>query len=176
MEFIFHLLGIVVVMAWVFLWSLKPRTREATQSGNAHMIQHINSLKGHHEIASRLHELVEKDGAGDWPPRANHDLWPAALLPYKDIYLELVPLLPAEVPSLDDNVNYERRGAYRSLMRKLLSERINIVEVEKILAGTEAGNWDILPRDAYNGFYCCVAVCRHAYRQVTRPTTMPTLS
>ena len=176
MEFIFHLLGLVIVLAWVVLWSMKPKPREATQSGNAHMIQHINSLKGHHEIASRLHELVEKDGAGDWPPRANHDLWPAALLRYKDIYLELVPLLPAKEPSLDDNFNHERRSAYRALIRKLLSERINIVEVEKILAGTEAGNWDILPRDAYNGFYCCVAVCRHAYRQVTRPTTMPTLS
>ena len=104
------------------------------------------------------------DGAGAWPPKANHDYWPVALRPYKDIYLELNPLLPAAEPSLDDNVNSERRNTYRSLMRKLLAERINIAQVEEIMAAVDAGNWDVLPRDALNGFYCCVAVCRHAYR------------
>lgn len=86
------------------------------------------------------------------------------LRPYKDIYLELVPLLPAAEPSLDDEVNRERRNKYRSLMRKLFTERVNITQVEEIMVAVEAGNWDVLPRDAYNGFYSCVAVCRHAYR------------
>lgn len=87
-----------------------------------------------------------------------------ALRPYKDIYLALAPLLPAAEPSLDDNANNERRNNFRLLMGKLLNERINIAQVEQILAAVEAGNWDILHRDAYNGFYACVAVCRHAYR------------
>lgn len=87
-----------------------------------------------------------------------------ALRPYKDIYLELIPLLPTAERSLDDNVNNARRNKYRSLMRKLLTERINIAQVEEIMAAVEAGNWDVLPRDAYNGFYACDAVCRHAYR------------
>ncbi len=173
MEFVFYFLGLVIVATWGVLCFIKPRPSEITQSDNARMIEHIDSLKSHHEIALRLHELVEKDGAGDWPPRANHDLWPAALRPYNDIYLRLAPLLPAKEPSLDNGVNHERRGGYRSLMRKLLSEQIDIVEVEKILVGAEAGNWDTLPRDAYNGFYCCIAVCRHAYRQVTRETARP---
>lgn len=124
----------------------------------------MRTLKRRHETASTLFELVDKDGAGAWPPKANHNSWPMALRPYKDIYLELIPLLPTAERSLDDNVNNARRNKYRSLMRKLLTERINIAQVEEIMAAVEAGNWDVLPRDAYNGFYACDAVCRHAYR------------
>ena len=78
-----------------------------------------------------------------------------------DIYLELVPLLPAAEPSLDDNINNERRSNYCSLMRKLLTERANIAQVEQLMVAMvamEAGNLDVLPRDA------CIAVCHHAYR------------
>lgn len=87
-----------------------------------------------------------------------------ALRPYKDIYLELIPLLSTAQPTLDDNANNERINTYRSLMRELFAVRVDIAQVEEIMATVEAGNWDVLPRDAYNGFYCCVAVCRHAYR------------
>jgi hypothetical protein len=157
-------LAALIIVSGSLLWRRRSRPVEIDETENVSRIQDLRNLKGRHETASTLFELVDKDGAGAWPPKANHDSWPMALRPYKDIYLELNPLLPAAEPSLDDNVNHERRHRYRSLMRKLLTERINIAQVEEILAAVEAGNWDIFPRDAYNGFYACVAVCRHAYR------------
>ncbi|KAL8929483.1 MAG: hypothetical protein Q9208_001152 [Pyrenodesmia sp. 3 TL-2023] len=82
---------------------------------------------------------------------------------------ELNPLLPSAEPSRDDGVNKERRNKYRLLMRKLFAERVNLPQVETLMAAAEAGNWGVFPRDPYNGFYCAVAVCRHAYRWATTP-------
>lgn len=163
MNLIVCFIGTLIVLGSL-LWRRLSRPVESDETGNDWKIQDLKSLKSRHETASILSELVEKDGAGAWPPKADHDSWPMSLRPYKDIYLELIPLLPAAQPSLDDNVNNERRSRYRSLMRKLLVERVNIAQVESIMAAVETGNWDIFPRDAYNGFYCCIAVCRHAYR------------
>ncbi|KAI9647106.1 hypothetical protein NHQ30_005108, partial [Ciborinia camelliae] len=131
---------------------------------NSSKYQALRDLRDEHEVAAVMSRLIDEDGAGAWPPNANHDSWPMALRPYKEVYLELIPLLSAAPPSLDDHVNNERREKYRSMMRKLLMVRINIPQVVSIMAAVEAGNWDIFPRDSYNGFYCCVAVCRHAYR------------
>lgn len=164
MGFILCFLGALIIVSGSLLWRRRLGLVEAHNTGNVSRVQDLRTLKGRHEAASILLELIEKDGAGAWPPKANHDSWPMALRPYKDIYLELVPLLPAAKPSLDDKVNNERIKRYRSLMRKLLTERINITQVEEVLAAVEAGNWNVLPQDAYNGFYACVAVCRHAYR------------
>ena len=163
MIFILCFLGALIVVSGSMLWIRRAGPVEVDETGNISRIQDLRTLKGRHETASILTELFDRDGAGAWPPKANHDSYPMALRPYKDIYLELVPLLSAAEPSLDDNVNNERRNKYRSLMRKLLTERIKIAQVEEIMAAVEAGNW-VLPRDAYNGFYACVAVCRHAYR------------
>ena len=160
--FLCFLGALIIVLGSLFL-RRRPRPVD-DKTGNVLKIQDLRTLKDRHETASILLELFDKDGAGAWPPKANHDSWPLALRPYKDIYLELAPLLTTTEPSLDDNVNNKRRNKYRSLMRKLLTERINIAQVEEIMASVEAGNWDILPRDAYNGFYACVSVCRHAYR------------
>lgn len=164
MLFILCFVGALIIVTGSLLWRRRPRPVEIEEPGNVSRIRNLRALKGRHETASILSELVDEDGAGAWPPKANHDSWPTALRPYKDIYLELVPLLPTAEPSLDDNVNNERRNKYRSLMRKLLTERINIAQVEEVMAAVEAGNCHVLPRDAYNGFYACVAVCRHAYR------------
>lgn len=132
------------------------------------MLRHVKALSHRHPTAAWLKTLIDEDGAGSWPPRVDHDNWPAALRPYKEIYLQAVPLLSADSPSVgDDTVNIEHRNMFRSLMRKLLAERVNTADVEHILATVEAGDWSVLPRDAYNGFYCCVAVCRHAYRCVS---------
>ncbi len=157
-----------LILPWgVLSWrKLRKPNEDVDETGNLRKYQDLRFLKDQHETAAILSDLVDKDGAGAWPPRADHDSWPAALKPYKDIYLECVPLLPAADPSTDDDVNQERRGRYRSLMRKLLHERINAAEVEKIMKAVEAGDWNACPRDAYNAVYCCVAVCRHAYRSV----------
>jgi hypothetical protein len=39
----------------------------------------------------------------------------------------------------------------------------------QLLEAADAGRWDIFARDVYNGFYCCIASCRHAYRWATVP-------
>ena len=164
MLLILCVLAALVIVSGIVLWRRPLRLPETDETDSVLRIQDLNSLKVRHETASILSELLDDDGAGAWPPKTNHTSWPKALRPYKMIYLELVPLLPTANPSLDDNVNNERRNTYRSHMRKLLNERINIAEVEDIMASVEAGNWDILPRDQFNGFYACIAVCRHAYR------------
>ncbi|KAL9600013.1 MAG: hypothetical protein Q9219_003482 [cf. Caloplaca sp. 3 TL-2023] len=139
------------------------------ETGNLRRYREIRARRNQHETAANLATLIEEDGAGAWPPKANHESWPAALKPYKDIYLECVPLLPSADPSTDDTVNQERRGKYRSLMQKLLIERIDVVEVERIMKAVENGDWHVCPRDAYNAIYRCIAVCRHAYRWGTIP-------
>ena len=157
-------LGTLCIFSGSLFWRQARKSTETDETGNTRKILDLRSLKGQHKTASILSDLVDEDGAGAWPPKANHDSWPPALRPYKDIYLELIPLLPAAEPSLDDEVNNERRKKYRSLMRKLLKERVHIAHVEEIMTAVEVKNRDILPRDALNGFYACIAVCRHAYR------------
>lgn len=129
-------------------------------------IRHIDDLADFHETAARLSDLFKKDGAETWPPRANHDYltWPAALRPFKEIYQEMAPLLPAATPSLDDDINRARIDAFRSRFSQLLSEKVNHEDVIQLLAAAHAGRWDVFPRDVYNAFYCLIAWCRHAYR------------
>jgi hypothetical protein len=90
-------------------------------------IDEIKALAEHHEVAEKLNALIQKDGAESWPPNVNHDhtTWPAALRPYKEIYLELAPLLPQATPSLDDDVNLKRMANFREQFRELLQERVN---------------------------------------------------
>jgi hypothetical protein len=165
-----YFVAAIIATTGSLLWRKRLPQRRAIQyvagdeTGNASRIQDLKDLRDSHSTASLLAELVEKDGAGAWPPKANHDSWPMALRPYKDIYLELVPLLSAAEPSLDDEVNNSRRSEFRLVMRKLLTARINVTQVKEILESVEADNWTVVSRDAYNGFYCCIAVCRHAYR------------
>ena len=149
----------------LLLWrkSRSPNS-DNDETGNLRKYQELRILKYHHETAAMLSDLVDKDGAGAWPPKASHDSMPAALKPYKEIYLECAPLLPAADPSLEDDVNQQRRNRYRSRMFQLLHERVDIAEVEMIMKAVEAGDWSVCPRDTYNAVYCCVAVCRHAYR------------
>ena len=156
--------GYLILISTDLPRTMRTKPAEIADLNKDVVFKELKALAGRHETASSLLELLEKEGAGSWPPKANHNSWPIALRPYKDIYLELIPLLPAAEPSLDDNVNHSRRNKYRSLMTELLHERINTHQVRYLLAAAEAGNWDVFPRDAYNGFYCCIAVCRHAYR------------
>ncbi|KAK6084492.1 hypothetical protein SCUP234_03281 [Seiridium cupressi] len=122
-------------------------------------------------MAEVLTTMIDKDGAGAWPPRSNHAryAWPRALRPYQEIYEELAPLIPNDIPSLNDDLNRMRIADFRSQFKKKLSERIDLAKVKRLLEAADAGQWDILPRDVYNAFYCCVASCRHAYRWATIP-------
>jgi hypothetical protein len=151
--------------AWfVALWRRGQLTKSSDPDGFS-IIDQIKGISKDHETAGLLHELIETDGAGSWPPRASHgDMWPLALRPYHDIYLQLVPSLSVQQVSLDDNVNSERRFQYRENMRKLLRDNVSLSEVEAILTSVEAGNELSFPSDAYNGFFACIAMSRHAYR------------
>lgn len=131
----------------------------------------VEGFRGRHEAADVLLSLIEQDGAGEWPPRVVYDSWPAAIQPYKDIYLELAPMLSCANPLVGDDVLMARRQRFRNVMQERLRERINIIEVEDLLNGAEAGNWFRIRRDQLNGVYCAVAVLRHAYRYVVLTET-----
>lgn len=141
---------------------------QSTQKSN---IGDIEAIVDTHEAAAVFVDLVRKDGAGSWPPRANyhHSDWPAALRPYREVLREMAPLLPKKTPSLDDEANLASIADFRSQYRTLLSERIDLAQVEQLLKAIDAGRWDVVPRDVYNAFYCCIATSRHAYRWATIP-------
>jgi hypothetical protein len=145
-----------------FKTRLHQQDKASTES-NEDIIKEVMGLAEYHETAARLADLIKRDGAGVWPPRASLT-WPTAIRPYLDIYHEMAPLLPAATVSLDDEVNTERIDNFRSRFSKLLNDRVNLVEVTRLLDAADAGRWDVFPRDAYNAFYCCIAWCRHAYR------------
>lgn len=146
-------------------WFSRPLMNKG-HSSHRRQLQEIKDLSESLETASLLTELIQKDGAGDWPPRCQHDhtTWPAALRPYKEIYFEMAPLLSTAKASLDDCTNAERIIAFRSRFRDLLRARVDLGQVIKLLEAAEAGRWDVFPRDTYNAFYCCIAWSRHAYR------------
>lgn len=126
----------------------------------------IHRLSNLHETAAVLSDLIQKDGAGSWPPKATHvhHSWPLPLRPYKEVFLLMSPYLAYSEASLDDEVNKLRISKFRAKFSALLEERINLDEVKLLLEAAEAGRWDALSRDVYNAFYSCIAICRHAYR------------
>ncbi|KAL2867572.1 uncharacterized protein BJX67DRAFT_371908 [Aspergillus lucknowensis] len=81
----------------------------------------------------------------------------------------MAPLLATANPSLDDQYNRIRCQEFRSRMQALLTERVDLEAVRSVLETVHSGNWDSFPRDAYNGFYSCIACLRHAYRWATNP-------
>lgn len=140
------------------------------------IIQHIHSLTDRHGTAALLSDLIRQDGAGSWPPRANHDCtsWPTPLRGYSRVYRELEAQISTATPSLDDEVNRTRIHGFRARFRVLLSQHVELSQVRPWLLAAEAGQWDVFPRDTYNAFWCCIAMSRHVYRCVpwsTRPET-----
>lgn len=176
MESSFVLLFVALLAClWEFLKRLAPSRlpcKPERPDSNLHcekpsgtsLLRDLRLFKGHHESADVLLSLIEQDGAGEWPPRVVYDAWPSAVQPYKDIYLELVPMLPCADPLLDDESLSSRRDKFRGAMRDQLRTRINTKDIEDLLNGAEAGNWSRIRRDQLNGVYCAVAVLRHAYR------------
>lgn len=136
----------------------KPPTSENVLWG-------IQAIRGDHETAELLQHLIEFDGGGSWPPEASHSqAWPTELRPYHDVYLGLSKLLPTQKVSLDNELNLRRCLHYRTQILKLLRNKVNLLAVKKILSTVEAGDNSAIPANAYNGFYACVAVSRHAFR------------
>ncbi|RWA10104.1 hypothetical protein EKO27_g4999 [Xylaria grammica] len=169
MALITLLLSLLVVATGAALWALRRPEKTQINSKNSDKIRDINKYASRNEVASALSRLISEDGAGDWPPRcAHHDL-PSCFQPYQDIYLELIPNMSTAHPTLDDEANGNRMAEFRGSMSKLLAQRVNIPEVEAALKRFEAGDRSAFTREAYNAVYCCIAVCRHAYRWATIP-------
>ncbi|KAI1754197.1 hypothetical protein F4782DRAFT_493595 [Xylaria castorea] len=164
--FLFSAAALTGLVLWMILkryHNTIPDPRKATR------MQYLRTLAAQHKVAASLVTMIDRDGAGDWPPRANHESWPAAILPYRFIYVELLPLLYTDTPSLDDDANAERRVKYRVAMRSLLKDRVDLGAVIRILEDVEADNWATISRDTLNGLYCCIALSRHAYRWAALP-------
>jgi hypothetical protein len=134
------------------------------KSGKLTTLQTLRNLGIHSEVARSFTDLIETEGAGAWPPNANHETWPSALHPYRAVYWECIPFLSTDKISLDDSINLKRMADFRTLMRQQLSKQVDLDQVLPLLAEFEAGNRDAIRRDVYNAFYCVVGMCRHAYR------------
>jgi hypothetical protein len=64
-----------------------------------------------------------------------------------------------------DRSNEDRIRAFRTRMKTLLRERINLTAVESVLGSGQ----DEVSADALNGFFACIAISRHAYRYSNCP-------
>ena len=129
----------------------------------------IESLKGlctSHELRTEFLKLVRDDGAGNWPPRARHHDWPAALSAFSTVYKEVAPHLATAEPSLDDEFNIKRCAEFRARMRASLEQHVDADATARCLEAILRGDYSELSRDSFNGFYSCVACLRHAYRCV----------
>lgn len=175
---ILTMVGLVILIqtlcsSWLarLLKKLPPTWDSFTKTRGEKAMEGIQATADCHEVANLLTALIREDGAGSWPPRANHRhlTWPAALQPYKEVYLELAPLLPQHGSSLDNKTNVARITNFRFQFSKRLSQRVDLNQVKQLLEAVDAGRWDVFPRDVYNAFYCCIASSRHAYRWATIP-------
>lgn len=148
--------------------TILQRSISSRERNTSSIIEHVHSISDCHETAALLSDLIKQDGAGHWPPRANHDCnsWPAPLRGYSTVYRELETQISTATPSLDDEVNRNRIESFRARFRTLLSQHVDLVQVLPWLIAAEAGQWDVFPRDTYNAFWCCVAMSRHVYRCV----------
>lgn len=128
---------------------------------------YFNKLTGEkHPLFFALKSLIDEEGAGSWPPRTNYKDWPSILQPYHEICLESSHSLSASEGLLDDDFLTIRRVKFRQRMQDLLNAQIDIPAVVSIL---ETDKGKSCPRDVLNAFYCCIAVCRHAYRWAVIP-------
>ncbi len=144
--------------AWMFFWQSAPQT-----GSEAELLKNDDFSAAHH-ISRAFAALIDEDGAGQWPPKTDHSTCPLALRPYKGIFLELNHLLTIDPHCCDSSLVEQRRHSFRLSLRKALVQRINITKVDRVLMQPEAGSWEAFSRDSYNGFHCCIAALRHAYR------------
>lgn len=157
------LFAVVVVLVLVAI--VRYHLQDDSRSHSPEIgLEDLKALQTRHDAHSAFMTLVNDEGAGSWPPRATHDEFPPALRPYRQIYAVMAPLLATADPSLDDENNTIRCQEFRSRMQALLTEKIDMKTTLSVLDAVHSGNWDAFPRDAYNGFYSCIACLRHAYR------------
>lgn len=171
---LFDLASLVAVSLHKFWTRLSVTHQKAQQTQHSgrdsppdldhhHYIDQIKSLGTIHETAVQLQTLIQTDGAGSWPPRAVHHVeWPEALRPYHEVYRAMSPKLASNVHLTNDRLNLSRCKAFRSQMTALLQAHIDLAAVENAFYNpTQGGGFS---REACNGFFACIAYCRHAFR------------
>ncbi|KAI0412803.1 hypothetical protein F5X98DRAFT_391481 [Xylaria grammica] len=159
----------ILFVLFATIWQKHGRRDKTILRNKADKIRHLQNLAAHDDVAASLVTLINRDGAGDWPPRANYKSWPTALLPYQKILLEVLPSLATPIPSLDAATDARRIGEFRRSMTRLLQENVHLPSVIKVLNEIETEEWEYLSRDVLNGFFSCIALSRHAYRWALMP-------
>lgn len=126
-------------------------------------ITRAKALESDHATVKSFQTLIDTDGAGSWPPRAEHgSQWPRALRPYHEIYCTLCSDLPYTSNLDDDEENSRRCAIFRGNMVNLLRSRVDLAAVESILNGSSQEAK--MSSASWNGFLSCIAYSRHAFR------------
>ncbi|KAJ5105040.1 hypothetical protein NUU61_002387 [Penicillium alfredii] len=147
---------------------LVPEQQHVPITSEDAYILRAKTLKSDHATVISFQTLIETDGAGSWPPRAEHGpQWPSPLRPYHEIYRTLCSSLPCTANLDDDEANVCRCTEFRSRMAKLLRSHIDLTAVDSVLRGSTQET-EMSPA-AWNGFLSCIAYSRHAFRWATIP-------
>lgn len=138
--------------------------QQKARAGNAHRTFNKPTNYKPHVAQNSLQDLIEIDGAGTWPPTTVYgDAWPELLRPFHDIYQAMAPALSVAELSGDDVTNFQRCLDFRVQMRTLYNDGVNMEEVKALLDAAE-NDESVLSRAAWNGFFACIALSRHAFR------------
>ena len=117
-----------------------------------------------HATQNSLRDLIEIEGAGTWPPTTVYgEAWPEVLQPFHDIYQAMAPALSVVELTGDDVKNFQRCLDFRVQMRQLYNDQVKVEQVKALLDVAEKDE-SILSRAAWNGFFACIALSRHAFR------------
>ncbi|RAL64346.1 hypothetical protein DID88_001822 [Monilinia fructigena] len=147
---------------------LKRSNQQKWPSGDAYVFEKTD-VYASHAAQSSLRQLIEIDGAGTWPPTTVYgNSWPDILRPFHDVYQAMAPALSIAELSSDDVKNFQRCLDFRIQMRTLYNDQVNIEEVKALLDAAEIDE-GVLSRAAWNGFFACIALSRHAFRWGTIP-------
>ncbi|KAI8817998.1 uncharacterized protein EV422DRAFT_622196 [Fimicolochytrium jonesii] len=138
-------------------------------------------------LVNALHDLIDRDGAGTWPPEAlnpfspqHADEYPEVFRPYFELANEVPPRLAVEHPDLDDKVNLAKIRAFRTWMDNRLTSDIPDLEAVlttlqslRTIAETDPLNGDreliYTTRRILNFILSTLTWLAHAYRWGTIP-------
>ncbi|KAK7031691.1 hypothetical protein R3P38DRAFT_824904 [Favolaschia claudopus] len=151
-----------MVLSWLFPWS-QPSV--LLSSASTDILE--DSLQ--HPALTCLRNLLLVGGGGTWPPRASYrDTWPESLRAYDSVYRTMEPLFPTQESSTDTTHNRKLIDSFRSRMRVLLDQHVNMADVQTALEHAESVP-DSCSESAWLGFWLCISFLRHSYRWGVTP-------
>ncbi|OAA75990.1 hypothetical protein LEL_05674 [Akanthomyces lecanii RCEF 1005] len=164
MTFIILILSAVLLFIWRMRHTYWPTSRLDKTVAD---VDSLRKLQNEHDIAFHFLGVVESDGDGQWPPKVSYDAWPAALMPYKAIWNDAVPLISDPRNNIYGNQNGYKIKIVRNRLKTLLTTSVALSKVNETLS--QATHRNALSQRQYNGFCCCIAFLRHTYRWGTNP-------